>query len=349
MFIINAERRTLESDSLLFEESRKETGMEYKKLGRTGLKVSALCMGTMQLGWSLNEDESQHILSAAYDAGINFIDTADIYSKWVDGNPGGISETYIGNWIKQNKIPRDKLVIATKVRGEMGMGPNDQGLSRVHIMKAVEASLRRLQMDYIDLYQSHWTDDDTPIEETLRAFDDLVRQGKARYVGASNYAAWELIQALWTSDKYNLARYDSLQPHYNLIYRDEFERELRAVCQTYGLGVIPYSPLAGGFLTGKYRKNEPLPDSKRAEGRKRAMTEKNFELLYEMEAIALHRKASLSQIALAWILADPVITSPIIGATSIEQLNENLGALNVHLTEDERKTLDTMTAWKKED
>ncbi|MBE0682639.1 MAG: aldo/keto reductase [Anaerolineales bacterium] len=322
--------------------------MEYKKLGRTGLKVSALCMGTMQFGWSLNEEDSHRVLSATYDAGINFIDTADIYSKWVDGNPGGIAETYLGNWVKENKIPRNKIVIATKVRGEMGKGPNDQGLSRVHILKAVDSSLRRLQTDYIDLYQSHWTDDDTPIDETLRAFDDLVRQGKVRYIGASNYAAWELMQALWTSDKYNLARYDSLQPHYNLIYREEFERELRAVCEMYDIGVIPYSPLAGGFLTGKYRKNEALPESRRAEGRKRAMTEKNFELLYEIEAIALRHKASISQVALAWMLADPVITSPIIGATTVEQLNENLGALNIHLTAEERDALNKMTAWKRE-
>ncbi len=323
--------------------------MEYKKLGRTGLKVSPLCMGTMQFGWSVNEGDTHRILSAAVDSGINFIDTADIYSKWVNGNPGGISETYIGNWIKQNKIPRDKLVFATKVRGEMGKGPNDQGLSRMHIMKAVEDSLRRLQTDYIDLYQSHWTDDDTPIEETLRTFDDLVKQGKVRYVGASNYAAWEMMQALWTSDKYNLTRYDSLQPHYNLIHREEFERELRDVCKTYEIGVIPYSPLAGGFLTGKYRKNEPLPESKRAEGRKRAMTEKNFALLFEMEAMALPRKATISQIALAWVMSDAIVTSPIIGATSIAQLNENLGAMSIHLTEGERAILDKMSAWKTED
>ena len=183
----------------------------------------------------------------------------------------------------------------------------------------------------------------------MRAFNDLVTQGKVRYVGASNYAAWELMQALWVSDKYNLARYDSLQPHYNLIYREEFERELRAVCLAYGIGVTPYSPLAGGFLTGKYRKNAPLPESKRAEGRKRAMTEKNFALLFELEAMASRRKVSIAQIALAWILADPVITSPIIGATSIEQLNENLGALNVKLTEEERSRLDKMTAWKTDD
>ncbi len=306
-------------------------------------------MGTMQFGWSVDEADTHRILSATLDSGINFIDTADVYSKWVDGNAGGVAETYIGNWMKKNKIQRDQVVLATKVRGEMGKGPNDQGLSRIHIMQAVEASLRRLQTDYLDLYQAHWTDEDTPIEETLRAFDDLVKQGKVRYVGASNYAAWELMQALWTSDKHNLVRYDCLQPHYSMIYRDEFERELRAVCETYGIGVIPYSPLAGGFLTGKYRKNAPLPESKRAEGRKRAMTDRNFVLIDEMEVIALRHKATIAQVALAWMLADPVITSPIIGATSIEQLNDNLGALNVKLSEEEMISLNTMTAWKEDE
>jgi aryl-alcohol dehydrogenase-like predicted oxidoreductase len=323
--------------------------MEYRKLGRTGLKVSPLCMGTMQFGWSVGEEETQRILTATIDSGINFIDTADIYSKWVDGNPGGVSETYIGNWLRQNHIPRDQVVIATKVRGEMGKGPNDQGLSRGHIMQAVENSLRRLQTDYIDLYQAHWTDDETPIEETLRAFDDLVKQGKVRYVGASNYAAWELMQALWVSDRNNLARFDSLQPHYNLIERDEFERELRAVCKTYEIGVIPYSPLAGGFLTGKYRKNSPLPESRRAEGRKRSMTDKNLALIDEMEVIALRHQAAVSQVAIAWMLADPVITSLIIGATSIAQLNENLGALNIRLAEDEIALLNKLTAWQKDE
>jgi len=320
--------------------------MDYRHLGRTGLRVSPLCLGTMQFGWSLNEADSHHVLSAALDAGINFLDTADIYSKWVEGNPGGVSETIIGTWMKKNNIPRDRLVLATKVRGEMGSGPNQEGLSRIHIRHAVEGSLRRMQTDYIDLYQSHWTDENTPIEESMQAFDELVRQGKVRYVGASNYSAWEFMQALWVSDKHNWVRYESLQPHYNLINREEFERELRAVCRAYGIGVIPYSPLAGGFLTGKYRKNQPLPNSKRAEGRKRSMTEKNFGLLFELEAIASRRKISIAQVALAWILADPIITSPIIGATSVAQLNENLGALNVRLTEEEKSTLDKLTNWK---
>lgn len=321
--------------------------MESRTLGKTGLKVSPLCMGTMQFGWSVTEeDECHRILSQTYEAGIYFFDTADIYSNWVEGNPGGVAEEILGRWRKRAGLPRDRLVIATKVRGRMGPGPNDQGLSRTHILQAVEASLRRLQTDYIDLYQTHWPDETTPIEETLRALDDLVRQGKVRYIGASNYAAWELMQALWTSDKYGLARYDSLQPHYNLLHREEFERELRAVCQTYGLGVIPYSPLAGGFLTGKYRRHQPLPDSRRAKNLQHALTEKNFALLDVMDEIAAAHQASLSQVALAWMLADPVITSPIIGATSTEQLQENLGALEVQLTAEEKEKLDNLTTWK---
>jgi aryl-alcohol dehydrogenase-like predicted oxidoreductase len=303
-------------------------------------------MGTMQFGWSVDEADTQRILSATYEAGINFIDTADVYSKWVNGNPGGVAEEYLGRWWKQAKVPRERLVIATKVRGRLGEGPNDEGLSRAHIMVAVEASLRRMDTDYIDLYQTHWPDDDTPIEETLHAMDDLVRQGKVRYIGASNYKAWELMQALWASDKNNLVRYDSLQPHYNLVERAEFEAELRDVCKTYELGVIPYSPLAGGFLTGKYREDKPLPDSRRAKGLQHAMTEKNFDLIEKMDEIGKAHDATVSQVALAWLLADPIITSPIIGATSLEQLRENLGALEVKLSPEEKQLLDEMTAWE---
>jgi len=322
--------------------------MEYRNLGITGLKVSALCMGTMQFGWSVDEEGTQRILSQTYEAGINFFDTADVYSRWVKGNPGGVAEEYLGCWRKQAQIPRDRLVIATKVRGKMGKGPNDEGLSRVHIIQAVEASLRRLGTDYIDLYQTHWPDKGTPIEETLSAMDDLVRQGKVRYIGASNTKAWELMQALWAADKYNFVRYDTLQPHYNLIERAEFEAELRDVCMAYGLGVIPYSPLAGGFLTGKYRKDQPSPDSRRAKGLQHAMIEKNFSLIDKMDEIGKVHNATVSQVALAWLLADPVITSPIIGATSPEQLEENLGALEVKLTKKEKQALDDMTAWEED-
>jgi aryl-alcohol dehydrogenase-like predicted oxidoreductase len=313
--------------------------MEYRKLGRTGLKVSELCMGTMQFGWTADEPLAQRILSQAYEAGLQFIDTADVYSRWVEGNPGGVAEAIIGRWIKASQIPRDRLVIATKVRGRMGPGPNDEGLSRVHIMNAVEASLKRLDTDYIDLYQVHYYDENTPIEETLRALDDLVRQGKVRYIGASNYPAWRLMQALWASDSLGTARFDSLQPHYNLVHRDEFERELAEVCRTYGIGVIPYSPLAGGFLTGKYQPDAEV-DSARAGRARRYFKPENWALLEKMDLIGRERVASVSQVALAWLLADPLITSPIIGPRNLEQLEDNLGAINTHLTAEEKQTLD---------
>jgi aryl-alcohol dehydrogenase-like predicted oxidoreductase len=299
----------------------------------------------MQFGWTADEAMSLRVLSVAYEAGINFIDTADIYSRWADGNPGGVAEQIIGRWMKQNKVPRDKVILATKVRGNMGGGAENEGLSRKHILQAVENSLRRLQTDHIDIYQAHWPDEKTPIEETLRAFDELVKQGKVRYIGASNYPAWELMQALWTSDRNGLIRYDSLQPHYNLVHRDEFEREMGVVCKTYHIGVIPYSPLAGGFLTGKYRRNL-LPNSARAGGAKRYFNERNWALLDQMDGLAKEKGASISQIALAWLLAEPVITSPIIGANSIEQLKDNLGAVNIHLTPAEKTALDKASTWK---
>lgn len=322
--------------------------MELRTLGLSALNVSPLCLGSMQFGWTADEAASQRVLSAAYDAGINFFDTANIYSRWADGNPGGVAEQIIGRWWKQSSIPRDRIVLATKVRGNMGAGPQDEGLSRKHILKAVEESLRRLQTEYLDLYQAHWPDENTPIEETLQAFDELVKQGKVRYTGASNYAAWELMQALWTSDRNNLARFDSLQPHYNLVHRDEFERELAAVCKTYRIGVIPYSPLAGGFLTGKYRRNR-VANSARAGGVKRYFNDRNWALLDQMDSLAKEKGATISQIALAWLLADPLISSPIIGANSIDQLKDNLKAVELHLTPAEKTALDKATAWQEED
>ena len=191
--------------------------MEFRKLGRTGLKVSTICLGTMQFGWSADEATSHRIMSHAIELGCNFFDTADVYSRWAEGNDGGVSEQIIGNWLAQSGTRRDSIVLATKVRGQMGDGPNDQGLSRVHIMTAVEDSLRRLQTDHIDLYQVHWPDEETPLDETLSALTDLVRAGKVRYIGCSNYPAWLLTKALWVSDVKNLVRFDSLQPHYSLM------------------------------------------------------------------------------------------------------------------------------------
>ena len=319
--------------------------MEYRTLGLTGLKVSALCLGTMQFGWTTDESTAQRVLSYAYEAGINFFDTADIYSRWANGNPGGVAEQIVGRWMKNGGVARDRIFLATKVRGNMGDGPEDEGLSKKHILKSVENSLRRLQTDYLDLYQAHWPDEKTPIDETLQAFDELVKQGKVRHIGASNYAAWELVQALWSSDRHGLVRFEVLQPHYNLVHRDEFEREMAAVCKAYSIAVIPYSPLAGGFLTGKYRRNL-LPNSARAGGAKRYFSERNWALIDQMDALAKKREASISQIALAWLLADPLITSPIIGANSPEQLKDTLGAVDVRLTPEEKSALDQATAWK---
>jgi aryl-alcohol dehydrogenase-like predicted oxidoreductase len=300
----------------------------------------------MQFGWTADEARSYEILNAAFAAGINFIDTANIYSRWAENNPGGVSEEIIGKWLKKFNVPRDQVVIATKVRGPMGDGPNDQGLSRYHILNAVEASLRRLDIEYIDLYQTHWYDEDTPIEETLSTLDDLVQQGKVRYIGASNTPAWRLMQSLWASDKMELARYDSLQPHYNLAHRAEFERELAEVCSTYGVGVIPYSPLAGGFLTGKYRQGEPIPDSARIDGiKRRYFNTRGWAILDAAEAVAKARSASISQVALAWLMEAPTITSPIIGPRTLTQLEDNLGVLDLKLSEEEKSQLDEASKW----
>jgi aryl-alcohol dehydrogenase-like predicted oxidoreductase len=323
--------------------------MEYRKLGRTGLKVSALCLGTMTMGWTSNKEDSFAVLDAFVEAGGNFIDTADVYSFWAKGNPGGVAEAWIGDWMRHRETPRHQLVIATKVRGRMWDGPNGEGLSRVHIVKAVEDSLRRLGTDYIDLYQTHWPDDDTPLDETLRALDDLVRQGKVRYLGTSNHPAWLLTKALWVSERLGLARYDCLQPHYNLVHRSEFERELMAICQDQGLGVIPYSPLEGGFLTGKYRKGKPMPEKARGTGNDRLKaytTDRNFALIDKMEEIGKTHQATVAQVAIAWMLANPIITSPVIGANTVTQLTDTMGALAVKLTDEENAVLDEMSAWE---
>lgn len=320
--------------------------MEYRRLGRTGLKVSPICLGTMQFGWSTDEPTAHRIMSRAVELGINFIDTADVYSRWVEGNPGGVSETHIGNWLAGGAVRREDIIIATKVRGKMGEGPNDQGLSRGHILNAVEASLRRLKTDYIDLYQTHSPDRETPLEETLRAMDDLVRDGKVRYVGCSNYPAWLLTKSLWVSDVRNLARYDSVQPHYSLVHRAEFERELQPLCLDQGIGVIPYSPLAAGFLTGKYRHDMPLPDSKRAGGvQNRFMTERGFAAVDKLEEVGRAHGATIAQTAIAWCLANPAITSAIIGATSIAQLEDTVKGADVKLSAEEKAALDLVTAW----
>jgi aryl-alcohol dehydrogenase-like predicted oxidoreductase len=229
----------------------------------------------------------------------------------------------------------------------MGSGPNDQGLSRQHIMHSIEKSLERLQTDYVDLYQVHSPDNETPLDETLRALDDLVSSGMVHYLGCSNYPAWQLAKSLWISDVNNLARFDSLQPHYSYVHRDEFERELQPLCLDQGVGVIPYSPLAGGFLTGKYRRETAPPDSARARGiRERYMNERGFAAVDKLEEVATRREATIAQTAIAWVLANPAVSSAIIGANSVEQLLDTMRGAEVRLTAEEKAELDAVTAWK---
>jgi aryl-alcohol dehydrogenase-like predicted oxidoreductase len=318
-----------------------EDAVEYRTLGRTGLKVSALCLGTMQWGWTASEAEAVAVMDAFVEAGGTFIDTADNYSRWAPGNPGGVSEEIIGRWLHKHGNRRD-LVIATKVRSPVWDSPNGSGLSRKHIMEAVDASLRRLGTDYIDLYQAHAFDPEAPIDETMRAFEDLVRQGKVLYLGASNYPAWRLAQALAVSQARGWARFDAMQPHYNLVHRGEYERELRPLCAHEGVGVIPYSPLAGGFLTGKYRRDAPLPTSARAEGIQGRYYQDRlaWETMEVLEGIARGRRATPTQVSLAWLLAQPAVVAPIIGANTVEQLRDSLGAIELVLSMEELQRLD---------
>lgn len=318
--------------------------MAYRRLGRTGLKISALCLGSMQFGWTADEETSFAVMDAFAEAGGNFIDTADIYSRWAEGNEGGVSEEIIGRWM-QASGNRSQMIIATKLRGPMGVGPNDQGLSRKHIVEACEASLRRLQTDVIDLYQSHSFDADTPIDETLEALDRLVQQGKVRYIGCSNYPAWRLMEALWMSDKYGLTRYNSIQPHYNLVHRAEFEDALAEVCQAYCIGVISYSSLAGGFLTGKYS-HEDHTESVRAEVvRNRYFNDFGWKVLDVVRAVADELSTTPQAVSLAWLLAQPVMTASIIGANTVEQLQGSLAALDVHLDAVQLEMLNEVSAW----
>jgi aryl-alcohol dehydrogenase-like predicted oxidoreductase len=320
--------------------------MLMRKLGRTGLNVAALCLGGNTFGWTTDQAASEAVLDAYMEAGGNFIDTADVYSRWAPGNTGGESETALGIWMSARRN-RHAVVMATKVCGPMGPGPNDKGLSRQHIVQGVEASLRRLQTDYIDLYQAHWDDKDTPLPETLRAFDDLVRAGKVRYIGCSNYVAWRLTRALWESDRGKYVRYECLQPKYNLVFRDEYERELEPLCLEQSVGVIPYSSLGSGFLSGKYRRGGALPATARAAGvQKGYMTDRGFTVLEAIDKVAAGAGATPAQVALSWLAHRPGITAPIASATSVAQLRELLGGVELKLDAEARATLDAASAWR---
>lgn len=309
--------------------------MEYRNLGRAGVKVSRLCLGGGTFGERPGEPETIRLIHEALDAGINFIDTAECYT-------GGLSEIIIGKALKGR---RDSVVLATKVRHATGPspGPNDSGLSRVHIMRQVEVSLRRLQTDHIDLYQLHAPDPATPMEETLSVLTDLIRRGKVHYIGTSNLPAWQICESLWISERRNYERFVSEQPPYNLLWRG-IERELLPFCAKRGLGVVSYSPLAGGWLTGKYRKGqEPPPDSRAAMGwidLKSPGGQKRLEAVERLLPLAQECGVTLGQFSLAWVLANPAVTSPIIGPRTSEQLQECLGAVEFRLTEDVLRKVD---------
>lgn len=306
-------------------------------MGRTGLRVSEICLGTMTFGFQTEQDEASRILDAAYDGGVNFIDTSDVYP--IGAPQVGTTEEIVGDWLTGK--PRDSVVLATKCRGAMGPGPNDVGLSRAHIMSAVEASLRRLKTDHIDLYQMHQPDHSTPIDETLSALDDLVRQGKVRYIGTSNYRAYELAKALSTSERFNLARFDCNQPRYNILYR-EIESEILPLCDAEGVGTIAYNPLAGGFLTGKYESTEDLQEGTRftlgdagPRYRARYWDEIQFDEVQRLKAYFSERDISLTHAAIAWCVDQPGITSAIVGASRAEQVVDSLAYQEIELSEDD--------------
>ncbi len=311
--------------------------MEYRALGRTGVQVSSVCLGAMTFGGRTTPEDGYAIVDKAIDAGINFIDTANVY------NLGG-SEEVVGEALKRNG-KRDRMVIATKVNGVIDASdPNGRGNSRRHIIQQCEASLRRLQTDWIDLYQLHRADTDIPVDETLRALDDLIRAGKIRYIGTSNYAAWQMVESFSVSKELGLNRFVCTQPPYNLLDR-RIERELIPMCQTYGVAIIPWSPLAGGVLTGKYRRGEEIPGDARFANMtgarySRFLNERMHDTIEDLEPLAVEKGTTLSRLALAWVMARPGVTSTIIGPRTMEQYDDNMAALDLSLTEDDLERID---------
>jgi aryl-alcohol dehydrogenase-like predicted oxidoreductase len=302
--------------------------MQKRKLGRSGLEIAPLVFGGNVFGWTVDEKGSFALLDAFVDAGFNCVDTADVYSKWAAGNKGGESEAIIGKWFKASG-KRDKVILATKCG--MEMAPDKKGLSKAYIVRAVEDSLKRLQTDTIDLYQSHRDDPETPLDETMEAHAALIKAGKVRAVGASNYSADRLKAALAVSAKAGIPRYETLQPNFNLADRTEFEGALQDLCVAEGISVIPYYSLASGFLTGKYRSEADLGKSARGGGVKKHLTPRGFGILKALDAVAAAHGATPAQVALAWILAQPAIAAPIASATSVAQITELMGALELTL------------------
>ncbi len=302
--------------------------MKKRKLGNSGIEVYPLALGSNVFGWTVDEPTAFKLLDAFVDAGLNLIDTADTYSRWVAGNKGGESETIIGKWFAKSG-KRDRVVIATKVGSEMGLGR--KGLSKGYILRAVEDSLKRLRTDTVDLYQSHRDDPDTPLEETLEAYAQLIKEGKVRAIGASNYSAERLSEALRISKQGGYPSYQSLQPRYNLYDRVDYERALEPLCREKGLGVITYYSLASGFLTGKYRSDQDLSKSIRGQGIKLYLNARGFRILEALDQVAKQYHAAVASAALAWLIARPGITAPIASATNLEQLNDLIEATRLKL------------------
>ncbi len=318
--------------------------MEKKLLGNTSLNISRLCLGTMTMGWTSNKADSFAVMDYALEHGINFFDTADIYSFWAEDNEGGVAETWIGEWLKSRR-PGEKIIIATKARGRMWDGPDGEGLSRTHLMRAVEDSLRRLQVETIDLYQSHWPDEETPLEETFWAFEKMIKQGKVRYLGCSNHSPAQLQEMLAVCSAHQLPQYETLQPHYNLVHRQEYETELMGLAERENLGVTPYSALAGGFLTGKYTRKGKIPAKSRGHGNDRMAAYRNnkgYAIVEKLSQIGQNHNATITQTAIAWLLHNPTVTSAIIGANNVSQLAETIKAINIPLSEKEKQQLDNL-------
>jgi aryl-alcohol dehydrogenase-like predicted oxidoreductase len=311
--------------------------MNRRKLGNSGIEVAPLALGGNVFGWTVDEPTAFGILDAFVAAGLNLIDTADSYSRWVAGNKGGESETIIGNWLKRSG-GRNKVVIATKVGSEMG--PGKRGLSKAYILDAIEGTLKRLQTDYIDLYQSHYDDPETPQEETLEAYGQLIRQGKVRAIGASNFSAARLSDALRVSKQLGFPAYECLQPRYNLYDRADYEQSLEQLCRTQELGVITYYSLASGFLTGKYRSEKDLSKSIRGLGNKLYMNERGFRILRALDKVAKQYHATPASVSLAWLMARPGVTAPISSVTSREQLTELIKATTLIL---DQASIDLLT------
>jgi aryl-alcohol dehydrogenase-like predicted oxidoreductase len=316
--------------------------MDMRPLGRTGLDIAPLVLGTNVFGWTADEATSHALLDAFVDAGLNAVDTADAYSRWVPGHQGGESETIIGKWIAKNPAKRDKLVIITKVGADVGQGKRD--LSERWILEQVETSLRRLQVDAIDLYLSHWPDPTTPFEETLGAYDNLLKAGKIRSVGCSNLDAEGLREALEVAADKGLPRYEVLQPGYNLFDRDGLEGPLLDLCRAEGLGVITYFSLAMGFLSGKYRSQDDLEKSARGGGVSKYLTPRGFAILGALDSVGARHDAAPAEVALAWVMARPGITAPIASATSLDQLRSLVRATELRLSPDDIAELDAAGA-----